>query len=168
MAEKKKAPKKESKTEVFKLDDYTRNLFVLFDQTRDTLVHAMELEMHQAKCNYPQAKILFMLTRDPEGMTQVQMSKWLFRNLNSVSTLINKMAKKGLVKKVKNRKDGKIYVVATEKGAEYWNSVPERAIHLTFAPLDEKEREEFRRLLKKLRAETRNLLGLDYKPPFMP
>jgi DNA-binding MarR family transcriptional regulator len=168
MAGRKKISKKENTAEVFKLDDYTRNIFVLFDQTRDTLVHAMELEIKQAKCNYPQAKILFMLTRDPGGMTQVQMSKWLFRNLNSVSTLVNKMVKKGLVKKVKNREDGKIYVVATEKGVAYWNSVPERALHLTFSALSKTEKDELRKLLKKLRGETRNLLGLDYKPPFMP
>jgi len=154
--------------EVYKIDEKTRNLFVLFDQTRDILIHAVELELKQSRMNYPQARILFMLTRAQNGMTQVEMSKWLGRNLNSVSTLINKMVKKGLVRKTRNRQDGKIYVVATDKGIEYWNEVPERALQLAFSAVSEDEREQLRDILRKLRAEVRNLLGLDYKPPFMP
>ncbi|OGO18067.1 MAG: hypothetical protein A2Z02_03305 [Chloroflexi bacterium RBG_16_48_7] len=168
MTEKKKAIKTGGEEKVFKIDDRTRNLFVLFDQTRDTLIHAVELELKQSKMNYPQARVLFILTRDTSGMTQVQMAKWLARNLNSVSTLINKMVKKGLVKKIRNKEDGKIYVVATEKGVEYWNHVPEQALQLAFSAMTEEEKEQLRALLKKLRAEVRNLLGLDYKPPFMP
>ncbi len=168
MTEKKKTSRAGAGPEVEKLDDRTRNLFVLFDQTRDTLIHAIELELAQSKMNYPQARVLYILTRDPSGMTQVQMSKWLSRNLNSVSTLINKMVKKGLVKKLRNKDDGKIYVIATEKGAEYWNHVPERALQLAFSAMTDEEKEQLRNLLKKLRAEVRGLLGLDYKPPFMP
>ena len=168
MTEKKKAIKTGGSGKVFKIDDRTRNLFVLFDQTRDILVHAVELELKQSKMNYPQARILFMLTRAQNGMTQVEMAKWLGRNLNSVSTLINKMVKKRLVKKNKNKEDGKIYIVATDKGEEYWNDVPERALHLAFSAMSDDEQEQLRGLLKKLRTEIRNLLGLDYKPPFMP
>jgi DNA-binding MarR family transcriptional regulator len=167
MADKKLETKKNGR-KVQKVDEKTRNLFVLFDQTRDILIHAVELELKQSKMNYPQARILFMLTRDKNGMTQVEMAKWLGRNLNSVSTLINKMVKKGLVKKNRNKKDGKIYVVATDKGEEYWNQVPEQALRLAFSSLTEEEKEQMHGVLRKLRSEVRNLLGLDYKPPFMP
>ena len=78
------------------------------------------------------------------------------------------MEKEGLVKKTKNKEDGKVYVKLTQKGSELWDQVNERAIFLTFSALSQEEREQFRVLLKKLQAEVRNILGLDFKPPFLP
>lgn len=153
---------------IFKLDTYTRNLFVLFDQTRDTLIRAVELELKQSKTNFAQCHILYVLTQEKNGMTQGDLSKWLLRNLNTVSTLINKMEKEGLVKKTKNKEDGKVYVTLTQKGSEAWGEVSERAISLTFSVLSEEEKEQFQVLLKKLRTRVRSILGLDFKPPFLP
>jgi DNA-binding MarR family transcriptional regulator len=152
----------------FKLDTYTRNLFVLFDQTRDTLIRAVELELKQSKTNFAQCHIFYVLTQEKNGMTQGDLSKWLLRNLNTVSTLINKMEKEGVVKKTKNKEDGKVYITLTQKGSEVWDESSERAIFLTFSALSEEEKEKFKVLLEKLRAEARNILGLDFKPPFLP
>jgi DNA-binding MarR family transcriptional regulator len=152
----------------FKLDTYTRSLFVLFDQTRDTLIHAVELELKQSETSFAQCHILYVLAQKKNGMTQGDLSKWLLRNLNTVSTLINKMEKEGLVKKTKNKEDGKVYITLTQKGSEAWDEVSERAIFLTFSALSEKEKEQFKVLLEKLRTEARNILGLDFKPPFLP
>ncbi|MBC8274200.1 MAG: MarR family transcriptional regulator [Chloroflexi bacterium] len=152
----------------FKLDTYTRNIFVLFDQTRDTLIRAVELELKQSKTNFAQCHILYVLTQKKKGMTQGDLSKWLLRNLNTVSTLINKMEKEGVVKKTKNKEDGKVYITLTQKGSEVWDQVTERAIFLTFSALSEEEKEQFKVLLEKLRTGARNILGLDFKPPFLP
>jgi MarR family transcriptional repressor of emrRAB len=152
----------------FKVDTYTRNLFVLFDQTRDTIIRAVELELRQSKTNFAQCHILYVLTQEKNGMTQGDLSKWLLRNLNTVSTLINKMEKEGLVKKTKNKEDGKVYVTLTQKGSEVWDEVSDRAIFLTFSALSEEEKEQFKALLKKLRTRVRNILGLDFKPSFLP
>jgi DNA-binding MarR family transcriptional regulator len=152
----------------FKLDTHTRNLFVLFDQTRDILINAIELELKQSKTNFAQTRIFYILTQEKKGVTQADLSKWLLRNPNTVSTLINKMEKEGLVKKTKNKEDGKVYVTLTQKGSKVWDEVGERAIFLTFSALSEEEKEQFKALLKKLRTEIRNMLGLDFKPPFLP
>ncbi len=154
--------------EIFKLDHYTRNLFVLFDQTRDTLINAVELEFKHSKTNFAQSRILYVLSQQKRGMTITDISKWLLRNLNSASTLINKMEKRGLVKKTKNKEDGKVYIKLTQKGSELWDQVNERAIFLTFSALSEDEKEQFKVLLRKLRAKVRDILGLDFKPPFLP
>lgn len=160
--------KKNTGNSKFKLDNHTRNLFVIFDQTRDTLIHAVELELKQSKTNFAQTRILYVLTQEKSGMTQGDLSKWLLRNLNTVSTLISKMEKEGLVEKTKNEEDGKVYVTLTQKGSEEWDAVSERAIFLTFSVLSEEEKEQLKVLLKKLRTEARNILGLDFKPPFLP
>jgi len=152
----------------FKVDTDTRNLFVIFDQTRDTLIRAVGLELTQSKTNFAQTRILYVLTQERNGMTQGDLAKWLLRNLNTVSTLISKMEKEGLVKKSKNKEDGKVYVTLTQKGSDEWNKASERAIFLTFSVLSQKERKQLKVLLRKLRAEARNILGLDFKPPFLP
>jgi len=111
---------------------------------------------------------LYVLTQEKSGMTQGDLSKWLLRNLNTVSTLISKMGKEGLVEKTKNKEDGKVYVTLTQKGSDEWNKASERAIFLTFSVLSQKERKQLKVLLKKLRTRARNILGLDFKPPFLP
>jgi hypothetical protein len=143
-----KAMAKSTANSRFKLDSYTRNLFVIFDQTRDTLIRAVELELRQSKTNFAQARVLYVLTQKKNGMTQGDLSKWLLRNLN--------------------KEDGKVYVTLTQKGCEEWDEVSDRAIFLTFSVLSEKEKKQLQVLLKKLRAEARNILGLDFKPPFLP
>jgi hypothetical protein len=46
--------------------------------------------------------------------------------------------------------------------------VTERSIHLIFDKLSQEERKNLEDLLIKVQDVTRELLGLNYKPPFMP
>lgn len=159
---------KTSKREIFKLDDRTRNLYALMSQTHDTIRSANELELDQYGVNEAQTRILFMLTQEKKGMTLNEMSRWILRKFNSISTLVNRMEKKGLVKKSKNLSNGKVYIVMTPKGSELFERINERAIYLIFTVLSEEEKKELHSMLKRLRIEGRKLLGLDFKPPFLP
>jgi hypothetical protein len=63
----------------------------------------------------------------------------------------------------------KTYVILTEKGSDlYHRKVTERSIHLIFEKLSKEEHKELEVILKKLRDNTRDLLGLDFRPPFLP
>ncbi len=168
MAQTKSAKQSKNKHEVFKLDDRTRNLYVLMSQTYDTIRNANELELDQYGVNEAQIRILFMLTQEKKGMTINEMSGWIMRKFNSISTLVNRMERKGLVERNKNATDGKVYIVMTGKGKDLFKQINERAIHLIFKVLSEEEKKELHSMLKRLRIEGRELLGLDYKPPFLP
>ena len=161
-----RANKKNSK-KTFKVDTSTRNLFVLYDQTRDILIRAIELELKHSKTNYAQTRIFYILSQGKNGVTQTDLAKWTLRNLNTVSTLINKMEKEGLVKRAKSKEDGKVYVTITQKGSKIWNEVSERAISLTFSALSEEEKIQLKAIVKKMRTAIRNMLGLDFKPTFL-
>jgi DNA-binding MarR family transcriptional regulator len=165
---KSKSAKLNNQHEVFKLDDRTRNLYVLMSQTHDTIRNANELELEQYGVNEAQIRILFMLTQEKKGMTLNDMSKWILRKFNSISTLVNRMEQKGLVKRSKSTADGKVYIMMTPKGRELFERINERAIHLIFKVLSDEEKKELHAMLKRLRIEGRKLLGLDYKPPFLP
>ena len=90
------------------------------------------------------------------------------RSLNSVSALVSRMEKKGLVKKVRNPTNYKTYVVMTDAGKDVFeNMVTERSIHLILDALSPSEKEQLCVLLERLQLKARSVLGLDYKPPFL-
>ena len=152
-----------------KKKDMVINLYILLDQVDSIVTNAIELELKHLHVTQPQVRILTMLSRENRPVTLEDLANWTLKEFNSVSTLINRMEKKGLVKKTKKNGDLKTYVILTEKGSDlYHGNVTERSIHLIFDKLTQEEMTKFEDLLKKIRDITRDLLGLNYKPPFMP
>ena len=165
-----KAGQKEiEKIRASKKHDPEINLYILLDQTDSIVINAVELEFKHLSVTQPQVRILTMLSRENRPVTLEELSNWTLKEFNSVSTLINRMEKKGLVKKTKKNGNFKTYVTLTEKGSKlYHQGVTERSIHLIFDKLSKEERQQLKELLMKVRNNTRELLGLDYRPPFLP
>jgi DNA-binding MarR family transcriptional regulator len=152
-----------------KKTDRETNLYILLDQVDSIVTNAVELELKHLRVTQPQVRILTILSRENRPLTLEDLANWTLKEFNSVSTLINRMEKKGLVKKTKKSGDLKTYVILAEKGSNlYHHSVTERSIHLIFDRLSKEEMKQFEDLLLKVREVTRDLLGLNYKPPFMP
>ena len=151
-----------------KANDPRIKLHALLDSTRETIQKAVKMELAQYQMSQSQVKVMHMLAQSEEGLTPGQLSESAIRELNSITTLINRMQKKGLVTKVKKDGDHKTYVVLTDKGFDiYNNTVTERSITLIFDTLSDEEKSQLTSLLSKLQTKARNLLGLDYKPPFL-
>jgi DNA-binding MarR family transcriptional regulator len=128
----------------------------------------VKLELAQYQMSQSQVKVMHLLAQSEEGLTPGQLSESAIRELNSITTLINRMQKKGLVKKVKRNGANRTYVILTDKGMDiYANTVTERSIMLIFDTLSDEEKSQLTSLLSKLQTKARNLLGLDYKPPFL-
>jgi len=152
-----------------KYDDPQVSLCSQLGQTWDIITRAIELELKHLRINIPQIRILSILAKQEEGATLSEISYQSVRQLNSVSTLLNKMVKIGLVNKFKNTENGLTYFVLTERGNElYFQKMTERSIHMIFNSLSEEESKQLNLLLKRLNDKSRDLLGLDYKPPFLP
>jgi DNA-binding MarR family transcriptional regulator len=151
-----------------KANDPRISLHALLDRTRETIFKAVELELSQCGVSAPQVKIMHLLAQEDGAMTLGDLANGTVRELNSISTLIGRMQKKGLVKKVKKPGDDKTYVTLSDRGKDiYNNTITERSIFLIYDALSEEEKREFTALLRKLQSKARTLLGLDYKPPFM-
>jgi DNA-binding MarR family transcriptional regulator len=152
-----------------KKNDLDINLYILLDQTDSIVTNAIELEIKHLKMTQPQVRVLNMLSREDRPVTLDELANWTLKEFNSVSTLINRMETKGLVRKIKKNGDLKTYVTLTEKGSDlYHKQVTERSIHLIFDNLSSVEKKQLDSILKKVRDTTRDLLGLDYRPPFLP
>jgi len=150
------------------ITDSDFDIWVLLDQTRDVISKARELELDQYKITRVQATVLFMLMNNNEGVTLTEISKWTLREPHSVSSLINRMEKTGLVKKIKGPEAQKTNVVLTNKGRDLYSRTTQQSISMIFSSLSSEEKIQLTSHLKKLRIKARNLLGIDYKPPFLP
>ena len=141
----------------------------LLKQTSDTIINAIELELAGHNVSIPQARILYFLARENRPVTILEISKWVFRELNSVTFIINKMEKEGLVSKFSQPGERKAYISLTDKGADlFYNHITENAQYLIFGVLTQAEREEFEANLIKLLRKAQNALGIDFKPSFLP
>lgn len=154
---------------ILKRNDPDVNLYVLLDQTASIVTNAVELELKHLRMTQPQIRLLTMLSREDRPVTIDELANWTLKEFNSVSTLVNRMENKGLIKKIKKEDDLKTYIILTEKGSDlYHKQVTERSIHLIFEKLPMAEKKQLDATLKKVRDITRDILGLDYRPPFLP
>jgi DNA-binding MarR family transcriptional regulator len=157
------------KIRISKMNDPEINLLILLDQVQSIVNNAIDLEIRHLRITRSQVAVLAMLSREDSPITLDEIAKWTLTKFNSVSTLINRMEKNGLVKKIRKDNDLKNYIVLTEKGSIlYHKKVTENSIHLIFDKLTDEEKKHFESILKKIRNTTRDLLGLDFKPPFLP
>lgn len=157
------------KVRELKKNDPDINLYILLDQVDSIITNAVELEIKHLRLTQPQARVLTMLSREGKPATIEELANWTLKEFNSVSTLINRMEKKDLIKKIKKPGDLKTYVTLTEKGSFlYHHQITERSIHLIFEKLSAAEKTQLDSILKKLRDTTRDILGMDYRPPFLP
>jgi DNA-binding MarR family transcriptional regulator len=165
----KTVPDEIQKIRIKKKEDPYINLLIMLDQTNSVISTAVELELKSFRITQPQVRILNMLSREDRPVTIDELVKWTFKEFNSVSTLINRMEKRGLIKKIKKQEDLKTYIIPTEKGSVLFHKkVTERSIHLIFGKLSVEEKTQLYNILKKVRDTTSNFLGLDFKPPFLP
>ncbi len=151
-----------------KLNDPDINTMILFERTAKIIESAIGLELKNLRLTVAQVAVLTMLSRANGALSIDEMARGNAKEFNSMSALVNRMEKKELVRKTKKEDDLKTYIVLTDKGSIlYHNKVAERSIHLILGTLSAEERAQFVSVLKKLRHTTSELLGLNYKPPFL-
>ena len=153
---------------IIKKNDPEINLAILFGHAFILMCNAIEMELRQFKTNQSQIRVMCLLSRENRPVTIDELADWSLTGSNSVATLISRMEKKGLIKKTRKNGDLKTYITLTEKGSTLYHlEVTEQAIHLILNKLSPEEKEQFEATLKKIRDNTRDFLGLDFKPPFL-
>jgi len=143
-------------------------LWVLLHQTCDAILRARENELRQTGTSPAQATVLFILKAVTVPATPAEISRWLFREPHTVSGLLNRMEKQGLVRKVKNlERKNMIRIVITEKGEQAYQWAREmKVISKILACLSPEERSNLKTYLKALRNEALKENGIRYQLPF--
>jgi len=153
-----------------------------FDADRDYelwwLIMHMRRAMHKARgkelskygITPEEAAVLFTIQAISHAATPAEISRWLLREPHSISGLLNRMQKEGLITKAKDlERKNLVRVAMTEKGRQaYSQSTKRESIHRILTALSEKECQQIRTCLEKLRNKALEELGTASRPPFPP
>jgi DNA-binding MarR family transcriptional regulator len=143
------------------------DLWVLLEQTRFAICRAKELELAKINLTVIQASVLYTLRVKGGEATQKEIADFTMRQHHSVSTLVNRMIRSGLLKKVKYSGDKGTRIAMTEKGQELYDGISDIAIAMVFSSLSKEEKVRLAESLKVLRSKARSMLGMDHVMPFL-
>lgn len=143
------------------LDSY--RLFHLLRQTADSVYKAREAELKKYKLTPEQAGALVCIRSLGNKATPAELSRWLFRKRNSITVLLNRMQKLGLVnKRVNNDRKNSITVSLTKKGYDaFKSSVEFQTFYRIIDVLPKKKRNQLWLLLQDIRLKIFEDLTLD-------
>lgn len=136
-------------------------LWVLIAQTRDAILRARELEYAQYGISNERRAVLAIIQNSGGRATPVGIARDLFRELHSVTEMLARMEKDGLVTKHKGTGRSKVEVSLTEKGRDVFDqSINNETDTKIFSALTKKQRERLSQYLWKLRSRTLEHLGI--------
>ena len=148
--------------------DQDYSLWVLLNQARDAVRKARQDEVKQYNISVSRAAVLSAIEVIGHQATPAEISRRLFRKSNSVSDLLSRMEKAGLVRQVKDLdRKNLVRVELTAKGREAYNqSTKRQSIHQIMSSLSEEERQQLISSLRTLRDKALKRLALG--PPSWP
>jgi len=150
--------------------DKDYNLWVLLHQTTDAALRARQKELDQFDISVIEVGVLVVIQAIGERATPSEISRRIFREPHTVSALLNRMEKKGLLTKTQDLdRKNMVRVSITEKGRQaYDKSTRRKSIYRIISSLSEEERQQLRSCLEKLRNKAFKELTVEHKPPPLP
>ena len=152
-------------------DDY--RLWVLLNQVNDGMARARDSEVRGLGISAIQSGAIIVLKAMDGETTPTELSRWLFREPQTISQLLIRMEKQGLVKRVRRRKRNRedstmLRVVLTQKGEEIFRLENEqrKVIQRIMSCLSPEQRLIFRECLVQLRACMIEELAVKPRLPF--
>ena len=149
------------------MKDYVTSLLLL--QAGNGLVKVWHKELSRYGISPEQAAVLFIIQSIGHSPSLTEISRWTLREVHSVSELLSRMERQGLVTKAKksNRKN-LVTVAITEKGQKaYYQAAKIKSIHRIVSQLSVHEQKELNSHLLKLRAVGLKELGVEWQLPFL-
>ena len=143
-------------------------LWVLLHQTRDAVYKAREKELRPYTVSPEQVAVLNTVQAIGNAATPAEISRWLFRESHSVSGILSRMQKQGLVRRVKDLdKKNLVRVEITERGQQILSQSTKReVINRIMSTLSPQECQQLRSCLDKLLGKALMELGMERKLVF--
>lgn len=127
-------------------------LWTLIAQSRDSILRARERDYARYGISNERRAILFMIHDCGGESTPTEIAKRLFRELHSVSEMLARMEKDGLITKHKATGPSKVAVRLTDKGLDvFMQSLHSKTDEKIFSVLDKEERKSLEAMLLKVR-----------------
>ena len=143
-------------------DEY-QDLYLLFARARYLTFRARERELQRYGLTPEQSQVLFVTQALKNKATPAAISRLLLRQPHTVSAIVDRMSKKGLIKKTKDlERKNMVRVSLTDKGKEAYELTTKRGpIHRILGTLNKEERKAFHGYLERVLSRSREELGMD-------
>ena len=106
-------------------------LWILLDQTYVAASKCQEVEFAKAGLTLQQYRVLMVVDAAQQPVTVTDVARWLDRNTNSISLIIDRMEKIDLVKRVRDLKDRRsLRLVMTAKGQDLFSQATKHGLEL--------------------------------------
>jgi DNA-binding MarR family transcriptional regulator len=139
----------------------------LFVRLNKLIEKARTMELARYGITREQSHILHILYSNGGSSTLNELSALSLVNHNATSTIVIRMEKLGFLERVKNPDSRQYQINITPKGREVFTRMPVASVDMIFSELTLEEKKLIAPRLLKLEKRTRELLGIDYKPPFI-
>jgi DNA-binding MarR family transcriptional regulator len=144
--------------------DFDFGLWRMLDHTRFMISRLREKELDQFGITPEMAHILDILSQNGGTATMNEIVAMTVRRHHSISTQIARMAKQGLVTKVKSQQDLRGYnIVITRKGQELFKRITRDSITNAFSCLSEDDKKGLDVRLQSLLIHAYELNGKEFK-----
>ena len=133
--------------------DKEYDLWILISRVYHMIAKLRNMEMSKYDILPVQAYVLFILKALGNETTPAELSRYVYQQRSSISDILNRMVKQGLiVKEKKSRGKGRVWVKITEKGEKALQLSGERVhLHSIMSVLNEEKRRQLESALESLR-----------------
>ena len=132
-------------------------MWLLLDFTEFAISRLRDLELATIGITPEQTIILQVLGLSDGKSTIAKISDTFMRRTHSISTMVRRMEKQGLVRIIKYAKRKELEVAITNKGRELQSKLPKKSIDAIFSVLSKEERIYLSLSLKLLLLQARSL-----------
>jgi len=151
------------------LDDEYFILWIMVAQTKDAILRARERDYGRFNISNARRAVLWNVQNNGGHVTPVEISRQLFRELHSVTEMLKRMEKEGLITRYKSTSRSRTEVKLTKKGLEVFNqSLYNETDKRIFSVLKKRERERLGSYLYKLRGQAMKELGIPERQIIFP
>ena len=158
------SPDQEIKTNVI-LNNY--EMWGEFARVHRLISKERELELARYGITAEQSHVLHHLHNQGGSSTLTEIASSSLVNHNAASMIVRRMEKLGYLTRSKQKNSKQFCIAITAKGEEIFQKMPVNSVDMTFSSLSSKEAAQLLGCLNKLENRARDLLGMDYKPPFL-
>ncbi|MBI2934292.1 MAG: MarR family transcriptional regulator [Chloroflexi bacterium] len=148
------------------------NVWLLLHQARDAVYRARGQELGNYGLTNVEAAVLGAIEaisgNGNQQVTPSEISRWLFRKPHSVSRLVTRMEKRGLVTRTNDLdKKNLVRIAMTDKGHKAYQQTKKRqSIKKVLCCLSEEQRQQFWTCLELVRDSALSQLGIEQEPHF--
>jgi DNA-binding MarR family transcriptional regulator len=147
----------------FKFENLDKGAWILLRQAHNLIFRCEDQLFSEYGLTTEQHGVLMAVKHISGPVRITDIARWLDRSVNSVSMIIGRMVKAGLVKRTRDRKDRRtVFVTMTKKADEAYVPATEAGwglIREILSPLSVEDKRTLVRLLETVRDKTYNCLG---------